>query len=162
MWQWERHSPVDQSSRIPSPSTYLVSGQLSDLDDLHSELHEQRLQDQALVLPVLLAHGLLPLGHAGLEDAHRRCSWCRVILLSLQNNSALRSRTSIRAFEAGGRRTTAFRLQTGRAAFKDALGFIITPHLMAQLTHFQNKWISLQVAQLTPNQMSAHMRWLHF
>lgn len=48
----------------------LVSGELSDLDDLHSELHEQRLQDHALLFPVLLAHGLLPLCHAALENTH--------------------------------------------------------------------------------------------
>lgn len=55
-----------------STSTDLVGGQLSDLDDLHSELHEQRFQDHALVLPVLLAHGLLPLRHTCLENTQSR------------------------------------------------------------------------------------------
>lgn len=109
---WTRAPESPPPSR--PPSTYLVSGQLSDLDDLHSELHEQRLQDQALVLPVLLAHGLLPLGHAGLEDAHRGCSWCTAILLSLRHNSAKGPE-----LPAGGRKST-FGLEAGRAAFKDA------------------------------------------
>lgn len=62
---------VDKRCPILFTSTDLVSSQVSDLDDLHSELHEQRLQDHTLVLPVLLAHGLLPLRHTFLENTHR-------------------------------------------------------------------------------------------
>lgn len=63
-----------------SAAAHLVSGQLSDLDDLHSELDEQSLQDQALLPPVLLAQSLVPLaGHTALQitHTHRRHTWAR-------------------------------------------------------------------------------------
>ena len=58
------------SSKFTEPglvAANLVSSELSNLNELYSELHEQCLQDQALLLPVLLTHGLLPLCHTALK-----------------------------------------------------------------------------------------------
>lgn len=90
MWKWVddemilsdhvlKHCPILWSL------TDLVSSQVSDLDDLHSELDEQSLQDHTLVLPVLLAHGLLPLCHTFLENTPEHTQGllvCVMVLLS--------------------------------------------------------------------------------
>lgn len=66
------------TARLQRCQAHLVGCEFSDLDDLHSELHEQRFQSHTLLLPVLLAHRLLQLRHISLKPDSNVSVWWKI------------------------------------------------------------------------------------